>query len=84
MLRKQVYDGLVGSSVLRRFPYSDSVIDGRDFDDLRFSRLRFDDHRDPSRHSEPMTQSTPAINDIEERLFNALASARVRGAAGTI
>jgi hypothetical protein len=64
MLGKQVYGGLIRLAVLRRFSHSDSVIVRREFDDFRFSRLRFDDHRDPSRHDESMTQRTPAIKDI--------------------
>ena len=84
MFGKQVYDGLVGLAVLRRFSHSDSVVVRRDFDDLRFSRVRFDNHGDSLRHDESMTQRTPAINDILRTQINALASARVRGAAGTI
>ena len=67
MLRKQVYSGLVRLAVLRRFSHSDSVVVRRDFDDLRFSRVGFDNHGDSLRHDESMTQRTPAINDIEER-----------------
>lgn len=72
MFGKQVYDGLVGLAVLRRFSHSDSVVVRRDFDDLRFSRVGFDNHGDSLRHDESMTQRTPAINDIEERCLTRL------------
>lgn len=55
MFGKQVYDGLVGLAVLRRFSHSDSVVVRRDFDELRFSRVGFDNHGDSLRHDESMT-----------------------------